>query len=124
MCAVWSAGLFDDTHEQFRAVLDVPRARDGPQRDRWESSGIVDRALFTAAGASGFLGMEAPEEYGGGGVKDFRFNVVIAEELQRADVNAAGLGLTLHNDICMPYFLHLTDDEQKQRWLPGSAPAS
>jgi alkylation response protein AidB-like acyl-CoA dehydrogenase len=63
--------------------------------------------------------MDVPEEYGGGGVRDFRFNVVIAEELQRADVNAAGLGLTLHNDICLPYFLHLTDDEQKARWLPG-----
>ena len=63
--------------------------------------------------------MEVPEEYGGGGVKDFRFNVVIAEELQQADVNAAGLGLTLHNDICLPYFLHLTNDEQKRRWLPG-----
>ena len=50
---------------------------------------------------------------------DFRFNVVIAEELLQADVNAAGLGLTLHNDICLPYFLHLTDEEQKRRWLPG-----
>ena len=90
-----------------------------PHNARWEAEGIVDRSLFSVAGASGFLGMEVPEKYGGGGVKDFRFNVVVAEELQRADVNAAGLGLTLHNDICLPYFLHLTDDEQKQRWLPG-----
>ncbi len=44
---------------------------------------------------------------------------MIAEELQRADVNAAGLGITLHNDICLPYFLRLTNDEQKRRWLPG-----
>ena len=63
--------------------------------------------------------MEVPEELGGGGVEDFRFNVVIAEELQRADVNAAGLGLTLHNDICLPYFLHLTNDEQKRRLAAG-----
>ena len=81
--------------------------------------GIVDRSLFAVAGASGFLGMGVPEELGGGGVDDFRFNVVIAEELQRADVNSVGLGLTLHNDICLPYFLHLTNEEQKARWLPG-----
>ena len=62
--------------------------------------------------------MEVPEAYGGSGVKDFRFNVV-AEELQRADVNAAGLGLTLHNDVCLSYLLHLTNEEQKRRWLPG-----
>jgi alkylation response protein AidB-like acyl-CoA dehydrogenase len=113
-------GLFDDTHEQFRSAFATFVEREMvPNRDRWDSSGIVDRALFTAAGASGFLGMEVPEEFGGGGVSDFRFNVVIAEELQRADVNAAGLGITLHNDICMPYFLHQASDEQKRRWLPG-----
>ena len=112
--------LFDDTHEAFRGAFRSFLEREAvPHSARWEAEGIVDRQLFAVAGANGFLGMEVPEEYGGGGVKDFRFNVVIAEELQRADVNAAGLGLTLHNDICLPYFLHLTDDEQKKRWLPG-----
>jgi alkylation response protein AidB-like acyl-CoA dehydrogenase len=112
--------LFDDTHEEFRSAFRSFLEREAvPHAGRWEAEGIVDRRLFSVAGANGFLGMEVPEKYGGGGVKDFRFNVVIAEELQRADVNAAGLGLTLHNDICLPYFLHLTDDEQKQRWLPG-----
>ncbi|MGI8792810.1 MAG: acyl-CoA dehydrogenase family protein, partial [Acidimicrobiales bacterium] len=47
------------------------------------------------------------------------YNVVIAEEIQQAEVNAAGLGWTLHNDICLPYFLTLCSDEQKRRWLPG-----
>jgi alkylation response protein AidB-like acyl-CoA dehydrogenase len=44
---------------------------------------------------------------------------VVGEEVQRAGVNAAGLGLTLHNDICLPYFRDLTNAEQKARWLPG-----
>jgi alkylation response protein AidB-like acyl-CoA dehydrogenase len=112
--------LFDDTHEEFRSAFRSFLEREAvPNFPRWEADGIVDRSLFAVAGTNGFLGMEVPEELGGGGVKDFRFNVVIAEELQRADVNAAGLGLTLHNDICLPYFLHLTNDEQKARWLPG-----
>ncbi|MET0146077.1 MAG: acyl-CoA dehydrogenase family protein [Ilumatobacteraceae bacterium] len=112
--------LFDDTHDEFRAAFRSFLEREAvPHRERWETEGIVDRALFATAGTSGFLGMDVPEKYGGGGVVDFRFNVVIAEELQRADLNAMGLGLTLHNDICLPYFLHLTDDAQKQRWLPG-----
>jgi alkylation response protein AidB-like acyl-CoA dehydrogenase len=63
--------------------------------------------------------MEVPEEYGGGGVRDFRYNAVIAEEIQAAAVNSTGLGITLHNDICLPYFLQLTTEEQKRRWLPG-----
>jgi alkylation response protein AidB-like acyl-CoA dehydrogenase len=112
--------LFEDVHEEFRAAFRAFLEREAvPNHPKWEAEGIVDRELFRVAGANGFLGIEVPEELGGGGVSDFRFNVVIAEELQRADVNAAGLGITLHNDVCLPYFLRLTNDEQKRRWLPG-----
>jgi alkylation response protein AidB-like acyl-CoA dehydrogenase len=112
--------LFEDVHEEFRAAFRAFLVREAvPNHAKWEADGIVDRQLFRVAGANGFLGMEVPHELGGGGVGDFRFNVVIAEELQQADVNAAGLGITLHNDICLPYFLHLTNDEQQRRWLPG-----
>jgi alkylation response protein AidB-like acyl-CoA dehydrogenase len=60
-----------------------------------------------------------PEEYGGGGVPDFRFNAVLGEELLRTPDAGAGLGIALHNDICLPYFLSYCTEEQKQRWLPG-----
>jgi len=112
--------LFDDTHEQFRAAFRTFLEREAvPHRDEWERAGVVDRRFFELAGASGFCGIDAPEEYGGGGVRDFRFNVVIAEEIQAAGLNAAGLGLTLHNDTCMPYFREYANDEQRARWLPG-----
>jgi alkylation response protein AidB-like acyl-CoA dehydrogenase len=112
--------LFDSEHDMFRDSFRrflekeiVPRA------EEFEREGIMDRAVFAKAGAAGFLGMEVPEEYGGGGVRDFRYNTVISEEMQETCIGGAGLGITLHNDICLPYFLHLTNDEQKQRWLPG-----
>jgi alkylation response protein AidB-like acyl-CoA dehydrogenase len=112
--------LLDDEHELFRdSVRRFIASEVVPDNERWEHEGIVDRSLFTRAGAHGFLGMAAPEEHGGGGVDDFRYNLVIAEEIQRAGVNAAGLGWTLHNDICLPYFLSLCTDEQQSRWLPG-----
>ena len=90
-----------------------------PHREVWDRAGIVPREVFGSAGSHGFLGMEVPEAFGGGGVSDFRYNLVLGEEVQRAGVAACGLGLTLHNDICLPYFLSLTTDEQKARWLPG-----
>ncbi|MGQ0434273.1 MAG: acyl-CoA dehydrogenase family protein [Microthrixaceae bacterium] len=112
--------LFEPEHEMFRASVRAFIAKEvAPFHDAWERAGIVDRSMFTKAGAQGFLGMAVSEEHGGGGVTDFRYNLVIAEEIQRAGVNAAGLGWTLHNDICLPYFLTLTNDEQKARWLPG-----
>ena len=112
--------LFDDEHELFRDSVRRFIASDvAPRNDEWERAGIVDRDLFLGAGKHGFLGMAAPSEHGGGGVDDFRYNLIIGEEVQRAGVNAAGLGWTLHNDICLPYFLSLCNDEQKARWLPG-----
>jgi alkylation response protein AidB-like acyl-CoA dehydrogenase len=112
--------LFDEEHDLFRAsvrkFLDTEVA---PRNDEFERNGIVDRSVFAKAGASGFLGTDVDEAYGGGGVADFRYNLIIGEEVQAAGVNAAGLGITLHNDICLPYFTRLTDDDQKARWLPG-----
>ena len=112
--------IFDDDHELFRSsfrqFLDKEVV---PRNDEFERDGIMDREVFRSAGAAGFLGFAAPEEHGGGGVDDFRYNQVIHEEIQAAGVNAAGMGITLHNDICLPYFLHSGTEEQKARWLPG-----
>jgi alkylation response protein AidB-like acyl-CoA dehydrogenase len=84
-------------------------------------SGYRPRSLYTAAGQYGFLGMAIPEQYGGGGSNDFRFNAIISEEFAAAGIGGAGLGITLHNDICTPYFVEYCNDEQAQRWMPGIA---
>jgi alkylation response protein AidB-like acyl-CoA dehydrogenase len=114
--------LFEEEHELFRQSFRTFVSKEmAPHNDEWERAGVMPRELFQSAGSHGFLGMAIPSEYGGGGVEDFRYNLILTEELQRAGLNAAGLGLTLHNDICLPYFLRYCDEHQKQRWLPGIA---
>jgi alkylation response protein AidB-like acyl-CoA dehydrogenase len=114
--------IFDDTHEAFRDSFASFIAKEmTPHYMEWEAAGIAPREIFAAAGANGFLGMQIPEEYGGGGSNDFRFNQVIAEEFAYAGIGGAGLGITLHNDITIPYYLELCTDEQKRRWLPAIA---
>jgi alkylation response protein AidB-like acyl-CoA dehydrogenase len=112
--------LFEPEHDalraSFRAWLDKEVV---PNHLEWERAGIVPHDLFVEAGRHGFLGMAVPEEYGGGGVDDFRYNLVIDEEIQATGVGGAGLGISLHNDICLPYFLRYCTDEQRARWLPG-----
>jgi alkylation response protein AidB-like acyl-CoA dehydrogenase len=114
--------LFDAEHEALRASFRAWLEKEVvPNLETWGAAGIVPHQIFTEAGRHGFLGMAIPEQYGGGGVDDFRYNLVIGEEVQSVGANAAGLGLTLHNDICLPYFLRYCTDEQRARWLPGIA---
>ncbi|MGD9525187.1 MAG: acyl-CoA dehydrogenase family protein, partial [Pseudonocardia sp.] len=112
--------LYEQDHEAFReAFRAFLEAEAVPRRVDWDVAGIVDRDLFAVAGKNGFLGPDVPETYGGAGVTDFRFNAVVAEECMRAGLAGVGAGLTLHNDVCMPYLLEYTSAEQKLRWLPG-----
>ncbi len=87
-----------------------------PHHEQWEHDGIVPREVWRKAGENGFLGFNAPEDYGGQGEPDFRYNAIIAEEIVR--VGASGIGFGLHTDIVIPYILHYGSAEQKQRWLP------
>ncbi|MEV0349255.1 acyl-CoA dehydrogenase family protein [Nonomuraea sp. NPDC050680] len=110
--------LFDEEHLLFQETVREFMAREVvPHHGQWEKDGIVPRDVWKKAGEIGLFGFSVPEEYGGAGVTDFRFNAVIVEEIIRH--GASGLGFGLHNDIMAPYLVDLTDEEQKRRWLPG-----
>ncbi|MDA2805852.1 acyl-CoA dehydrogenase family protein [Nocardiopsis suaedae] len=110
--------IFEEEHDLFRESVAAFLAREVvPHHGQWERDGIVPREVWTAAGKVGLLGLGVPEEYGGSGVKDYRFNAVVSEEICRA--HASGLGFTLQNDVMAPYLVELTTEEQKRRWLPG-----
>jgi len=112
--------IFEDEHDMFRqSVRSFVENEIVPHHDQWEADGLVDKAMFQKAGSLGFLGMAVPEVYGGGGVEDFRYNAIINEEIQRCLVTASGTCITLHNDVCLPYFLNYCNEEQAQRWMPG-----
>jgi alkylation response protein AidB-like acyl-CoA dehydrogenase len=114
--------LFTDEQEAYRESFRSFLEREVvPHNEGWERDGIVPRELFEAAASHGFLAMAVPEEYGGPGVDDFRFNVVVNEECSRLGLASFGMCLGLHSDVALPYFLELATDEQKRRWLPGIA---
>jgi len=112
--------IFDETHDQFRSAfrgwLDD---RVVPNHEEWENEGITPRDLWVDAGKQGFLGLTVPESYGGGGTNDYRFAAIMTEEIGTTGVIGSGNGITLHNDIVLPYYLELANEEQKKRWLPG-----
>ncbi|GAB83706.1 acyl-CoA dehydrogenase family protein, partial [Gordonia rubripertincta] len=113
--------IFEDEHEALRETARNFLIREcGPYNEEWTKAGQVDREIFKKAGDAGLLGFNIPEEYGGGGaMDDFRFNAVVVEEFAKFD--GAAPGLSLQNDVVAPYFVHLANDEQKKRWMPGIA---
>jgi len=114
--------LYDADHEAFRESFASFVAKEvTPHYLEWEEAGIAPRELYAKAGEYGFVGMAIPEQYGGGGSDDFRFNAILSEEFNAAGIGGAGLGLTLHNDICTPYFIEYCTPEQADRWMPGIA---
>ncbi|NEC90281.1 acyl-CoA dehydrogenase family protein [Streptomyces sp. SID12501] len=112
--------LFEQDHEDFRLLVRDFIAREVlPLYEDWRRAELVPRELFTALGKLGIIGTAIPEEYGGGGSDDYRFNVVIQEECARAGVTLGGL--RTHLDVVVPYFTGLADAEQRARWFPGLA---
>src|SRR6195952_2017876 len=111
--------VFTDEHEAFRDVArEFVERQVLPNLDLMREEREIDRATWLEAGKQGLLGIAVPEESGGGGVDDFRFNTVFNEELSRVSA-ALGSSFSIHADIVAPYLLELTTEEQKQRWLPG-----
>ena len=88
-----------------------------PHEPRWRAQKHVDRATWRAVGQAGFLLMDVPAEYGGGG-GDFRHEAVLYEELNRRGVSGFGQGV---HSIAAHYVLNYGSEQQKQRWLPRMA---
>ena len=115
--------IFTPEHDLFRTTARAFFDKEcAPYADEWERAGMANREVWKKAGEAGLLGWEVPEQYGGSGIKDFRYNAILAEEMIAA--GALGLGFALNNDIVMPYLTDLATDEQKARWLPGMVDGS
>src|SRR5271156_1371369 len=109
--------VFNEDHEAFRRVLrDFIEAEVLPHYDDWYQAGIVPRDFYYKLADLGLFGIEVPEEYGGAGIKSFKYNAIETEEMNRAGVSFGGS--SVHVALCLPYILRIGTDEQKKRWLP------
>jgi long-chain-acyl-CoA dehydrogenase len=110
--------LFGADHEAFRQVVREFVAREvTPNLERWDQQRLIGRDVWLAAGKQGILGLTAPEHVGGAG-GDYRFRMVVHEELGKAFASSLASSFSLQDDILIPYVLELGTEEQQQRWLP------
>ncbi|NKY25259.1 acyl-CoA dehydrogenase family protein [Nocardia gamkensis] len=112
--------LFTADHEAFRQLVrDFVEKRIVPDYSAWEKDGRMPREIFSEMGELGLLGFAVPEEYGGAGIRDYRYNVILQEEAGRALVTLGTVRTQL--DVILPYFLEYADAAQRRRWFPGLA---
>src|ERR1700712_3100391 len=112
--------LYDEDHEAFRQLArEFVEKEVVPHYPEWEKGGRMPRDVFKQMGELGLLGMAIPEEYGGGGMPDYRYNVVLQEESAKALVTLSTVRTQL--EVILPYFLHYSNAEQRDRWFPGIA---
>ena len=107
--------IFSEEHEMFR--VQVRRFVENelvPKIESWNRNGMSDRESWRKMGEAGFLGANAPAEYGGAG-GDFLYDAIVIEELSR--VRAHGLMMGLHSDIIMPYLATYGTEDLKRRYL-------
>lgn len=110
--------IFSEDHHLYRRAVQEFIAKEiAPHHEEWERAGMVSREAWLAAGAGGHLCHSVAEEFGGAGVEDFRYPVVLMEELAKS--LASGPGFAVHSEMVVPYIQQHCTDEQKARWLPG-----
>ncbi len=87
--------LYREEHEIFRqSVRRWAETEVFPHGENWREAGVVSREVWRSAGGQGFLCMYADERYGGLALDDFRYDMIIAEEIGPRE---PGLIIPLHN---------------------------
>ena len=111
--------LFDEDHELFRDLAREFNVREiAPDYAVWDAGHMMPRRMWKAAGEQGLLGLAVPEEFGGAGMPDYRYRVVLDEEFARANHLAVALAFHLHDDLVLPHLLAYGSEDLKERWLP------
>ena len=117
--------LYEDDHESYRLTVRAFLNNEVcPSIERWETERLIDRAIFPIAAKYGIYALEVPELYGGTGVTDYRYRMVVNEEIARIHATSFGVTLGLQDDLVLHYLIDLCNEEQRQRWLPNFASGS
>jgi alkylation response protein AidB-like acyl-CoA dehydrogenase len=114
--------IFNEDHEAVRESFRRFLVREiVPHYPQWERDGIIPHEIFEAVGAQGYMCLPIPAEYGGQGIDDFRFNVVINEEGMALGLMSFVSSIALVSDVALPYFMKYATEDQKRRWFPKMA---
>lgn len=111
--------IYTEEHLMFaQSVRDFIAKEVTPHNAKWEKDHMVSRESWLKFGEAGYLCMQIDEQYGGLGIKDFRYNAIITEELAKTGAAGPAVGYPLHSDIVTPYIDHYGNETTKHKYLP------
>ncbi|MEZ0366108.1 acyl-CoA dehydrogenase family protein [Mycobacterium sp. pUA109] len=114
--------LYGSDHDAYRETVREFLAREVvPHQHAWDRDRWIDRSVFARAAKAGIYALQIDERYGGSSESDYRYRMVVCEEVARINALSFGLTVSLQDDLVLHYLLDLTNEEQRQRWLPGFA---
>src|SRR5436190_3542875 len=105
--------LFRDNIRQFADEKIRPLVKE------MDEKGVFDQSLIREFFQLGLMGIEIPEQFGGGAAKFFEA-ILAVEELSRVDASA-GVIVDVQNTLVNNALLRWATDEQKKRYLPRMA---
>jgi alkylation response protein AidB-like acyl-CoA dehydrogenase len=108
--------LFRDNIRQFADEKIRPLVKE------MDEKGVFEKDLIREFFQLGLMGIEIPEQYGGGGAKFFEA-ILAVEELSRVDASA-GVVVDVQNTLVNNALLRWGSEEQKKRYLPRMAAAT
>jgi alkylation response protein AidB-like acyl-CoA dehydrogenase len=100
-----------------RSARDFADKEIAPNVRDWDRSEEMDRAIVEKLAEVGFLSGTLPEEFGGAGMDNLSYCLVV-EEIGRADSSVRGI-VSVNVGLVGKTILKWGDEEQKKRWLPG-----
>lgn len=111
--------IYTEEHNMFASSFrDFVKKEIEPNHAKWEKDQMVSRESWAKLGEAGYLCPQVDEQYGGLGIKDFRYNAIIIEELGKLGLASETVGYSLHSDIVCPYIEHYGSEDMKKKWLP------
>ena len=114
--------LFDDDHQAFRESFAAWLSKEvSPHYADWERAAMTPREVFVVRRQ-----VRLPRHGDPRAVRRWRHPRLPLQRGDRRGVRPGrhrrvGARLTLHNDVCSPYFIEYCNEEQSQRWMPGIA---
>lgn len=111
---------FTEEHQAFRkSFQDFLQKEVVPHIDKWEKTGTIERFIWKKFGEMGYLGLNAPEVYGGLNL-DIFYTVVLLEELQKINSGGFAAAIWAHVYLAMTHLEKEGSEAIKNKYLTAS----